>query len=116
MLSRAALAILLVACHNDADPGFEVVRVPASAYTAPDAGARDGATIFAAGDGGAEPLVLCIKPPKKDDDESDDCAKRLEGRVYDERATTRHRHKGEEDVCCYRRGRLPAGETEEDGD
>jgi len=123
MLNRVA-AVALVAvvavvafvglggCHRDADLGLEMVRVPATAYGAPDAGAdRDGAI---AGDGGLGPLVLCIEPPKQDggdddDESSDECPPHYQGRAYDEHVTQRHRNKDDK-VCCYRRGRFPRGE------
>ncbi len=105
MLKRAAIVFacaLALACHDD-DPGFEIVRVPMSAYAMPDAGAQtDAAHAGHEADAAAGPLVSCV--PKSDDD--DDCPAAHEGRVYDEHVTTRHRNKGE-GVCCYRRGRVP---------
>ena len=110
MLSRLAIAalVLLVACR-DSDPGFEIVKVPASAYA--DASAKGEGGVISGRDGGGDPVVLCVpKPEKKDDDESsdDDCPAEYQGRNYDEKATTRHRAKDDEsNVCCYRKGRVP---------
>ncbi len=106
MLTRAIIAALaLVACRDTNDPGFEIVKVPLSAYATTDASAVDEAGV-AARDGG-DPLVLCVpksEEKKDDDDESSDCASELEGRSYDEKATTRHRAKDDEtNVCCYRK-------------
>ena len=116
MLSARAIvpcaALALFGCHNDEGPGFEIVRVPLSAYASPDGGARSDGAVAQTADAGAGPIVLCVAPKQSsdsDDDESssDDCADHYEGRRYDEKATTRHRNKGEEGVCCYRRGRFP---------
>ena len=111
MLTRAPRIVfacaLALACHDD-DPGFEIVRVPMSAYAMPEAGAQtDAARAERTADASAGPLVLCL--PKSDDD---DCPPAHEGRAYDEHVTTRHRNKGE-GVCCYRRGRVPQSD---DGD
>ena len=106
----AALAVLAIACRDTRDPGFEIVRVPQSAYAAPpDAGTSEASV--ATSDAGADPVVLCVSRPEsdsKDDDEesSDDCPKEYHGRHYDERSTSRHRAKGDDpSVCCYRKGR-----------
>ena len=112
MLTRSTWILfacaLALACHDE-DPGFEIVRVPMSAYAMPDAGAQtDAASKEHAGDAAAGPLVVCV--PKSDDE--DDCPPVHEGRAYDEHVTTRHDGKGES-VCCYRRGRLPHND---DGD
>ena len=103
MLTRRALvvAVAMVACRHDRDPGFDIVRVPLSAYASPDAGAGDAASL--GGDGGPEPFVVCVKPEKSDDD--DDCPPEYHGRRYDAHVTERHHNKGESDVCCYRQGR-----------
>ena len=109
MLIRFALAslVLFVACR-DSDPGFEIVKVPLSAYAAADASVK-GEGGVAGRDAGGDPVVLCVKPEKKDDEESsEDCASEYQGRSYDEKATKRHRDKDDEsDVCCYRKGRVP---------
>jgi hypothetical protein len=110
MLTRFAfvVALVLVACRDSSDPGFEIVKVPLSAYAATDASAKGEGGVAIARDGG-DPVVLCIpKPEKKDDDESEDCPSEYQGRSYDEKATTRHRAKDDEsEVCCYRKGRVP---------
>jgi hypothetical protein len=108
MLTRL-VALLLVASCDSSDPGFDIVKVPLSAYASPDASAKvDGAV--AVGRDAGDPIVLCIpKPEKKDDEESndDDCPNEYQGRSYDEKATTRHRAKDDEsNVCCYRKGRV----------
>jgi hypothetical protein len=122
MLTRAAVlaAFLLVACR-DGDPGFEIVKVPMSAYATTDASTKtDGA--IADNDARADPMVLCISKEtdgKSDDDKGDDgktdeetnsdnCANTYRGRAYDEKATARHRAKGDDStVCCYRKGHVP---------
>jgi hypothetical protein len=112
MLTRAIIAALaLVACRDTNDPGFEIVKVPLSAYATTDASATGEGGVASAHDGG-DPLVLCIK---RDDDESSDCASEYQDRAYDEKATTRHRAKGDEsNVCCYRKGRVPRREPAEE--
>ena len=109
MLIRLALAsLLLVACRDASDPGFEIVKVPLSAYAAADASVKGEGGVALGRDAG-DPVVLCVKPEKKDDEESsEDCASEYQGRSYDEKATKRHRDKDDEsDVCCYRKGRVP---------
>ena len=112
MLRGVVLCAALVACRNDSDPGFEIVRVPLSAYATPDASAPpDGGT--ESGPSESEPIIVCIQPQSDDDDS--DCADSYHGRSYDEKATERHRRKdGEEHVCCYRRGRTPRSHEEEE--
>ena len=109
MLTRATLAALVLVACDTRDPGFEIVKVPLSAYTAADAGAKGDGGVASARDGG-DPVVLCIpKPEKQEGDESsdEDCASEYHGRNYDEKATTRHRAKDDEsNVCCYRKGRV----------
>jgi len=120
MLTRACIivALALVACR-DGDPGFEIVKVPLSAYAATDASIKGDGGVASGRDGG-DPVVLCIAKPeeKKDDDEesSGDCPSEYQGRSYDEKATTRHRAKDDEsNVCCYRKGRMPQrAQREED--
>ena len=118
MLTRFACALMLVACRDTSDPGFEIVKVPLSAYAAVDASAKSDAGVASRRDGG-DPVVLCIpKSETRADDESssdEDCPSEYEDRSYDEKATTRHRQKDDEsNVCCYRKGRVshhePAGE------
>jgi hypothetical protein len=112
MLTRAIFAaVVLVACRDTADPGFEIVKVPLSAYATTDASAK-GEGGLASGRDGGDPIVLCIK---RDDDESSDCATEYQDRAYDEKATTRHRAKDDEsNVCCYRKGRVPHREPAEE--
>jgi hypothetical protein len=104
-------AALLAGCHNE-DPGFDVVRVPMSAYASPDA-ASDGDTGPAPDDtrdGGREPIIVCV-PEISEPGESEDvshefpsCLMKHEGRTFDARATERHRKKDDDsEVCCYRR-------------
>lgn len=111
MLTRfACMTLLFVACRDTSDPGFEIVKVPLSAYASPDASAKDEGGEASKPDGG-DPVVLCIqKPEKQEGDESsdEDCPSEYHGRNYDEKATTRHRAKDDEsNVCCYRKGRVP---------
>lgn len=112
MLTRVAcMALVFVACRDTRDPGFEIVKVPLSAYAAVDASAKSDAGGVASARDGGDPVVLCVpKPEKQEGDESsdDDCPSEYQGRNYDEKATTRHRAKDDEsDVCCYRKGRVP---------
>jgi hypothetical protein len=116
MLTRfASVALFVVACRDTSDPGFEIVKVPLSAYAAADASvAGEGGAL--ARDGG-DPIMLCVPKPEKkeDDDESEDCPSEYQGRSYDEKATTRHRAKDDEStVCCYRKGRVPRREHGEE--
>ena len=120
MLSARALlaAVLwsaLVACHHDDDPGFEIVRVPQSAYAAPDAGHGDGGPALEK-DGGSGPLIVCIPQPSSDDESSTDCPETYQGRAYDDRVSTRHRNKGDDAACCYRRGRVAAHKDPDEDD
>jgi hypothetical protein len=120
MLTRrlAALAVLALACHESNDLGFEIVRVPLSAYATADGGRPDAAAAQVTKDAGADPLVLCIPrseaDSKDDEEESSDCPSEYPGRHYDEKATTRHRSKGDDStVCCYRKGRAPTPRDDE---
>lgn len=111
MLTRfACTALLFVACRDTSDPGFEIVKVPLSAYAAVDASAKGDAAVASEHDGG-DPVVLCIQKPEPqegDEPSGEDCASEYHGRSYDEKATTRHRAKDDEsNVCCYRKGRVP---------
>ena len=117
MLIRSLLfAWLLVACR-DGDPGFEVVKVPLSAYASPDGSLKNDAGETVTSDAGPDPMVLCVpKPETKEDEEtnSDDCPTEYQNRAYDEKATARHRKVGDDStVCCYRKGRLPRHTTPE---
>ena len=110
MLTRALVlaARVLTACRDTTDPGFDIVKVPLSAYASADASV-DGEGGVAARDGGGDPVVLCVPKPSADNEESsEDCPSEYQGRSYDEKATTRHRAKDDESsVCCYRKGRVP---------
>ena len=113
MLRAVVLCAALVACRNDTDPGFEIVRVPQSAYAMPDASAPPDAAVES-GASESEPIVVCIQPQSENDDDSD-CADSYHGRSYDTKATERHRRKdGEEHVCCYRRGRTPRSHEDQE--
>ena len=106
MLTRVVFAAALLVACRDGDPGFEIVKVPASAYG--DAGPRGEGGAIASGEGGHDPVVLCIPKPEGEsrDEESNDCPNEYENRSYDEKATARHRQKDDEsNVCCYRKGR-----------
>ncbi len=112
MKRLAIAAAFALACREGRDPGFEIVPVPQSAYAAVDGGKPDVAV--ATVEAGANPVVLCITRPEgetnDDDESSDDCPKEYQGRQYDEKATARHRSKGDDpNACCYRRGRASEG-------
>ncbi len=124
MLIRVAFVALFsawVGCQGT-DPGFDVVRVPATAYASADASAsRDGGALAQGRDGGREPIVVCIpelSEPTEDDKVSSDfgsCLLHHEGRTFDSHATERHRKKDDESqVCCYRRGRVPGVPPEDE--
>lgn len=126
MLTRAlVLACLACGCHND-DPGFDIVKVPLSAYAARDASTDAHGDAHA--DAGRDLIVICIEKPeekkeddeKKDDDEEkaeDDCPTTYQDRSYDEKATARHhKNDGEGNVCCYRRGHLAPRVNEPEGE
>jgi hypothetical protein len=111
MLSRLMIVAAVAGCHGD-DPGFDVVRVPQTAYATPDGGGLDAsdAAHVATRDGGREPAVVCIPELEEEgntDDVSEDfpkCLLKHETRTFDSRATTRHRKKDDEsEVCCYKR-------------
>lgn len=112
--SLAALGALFAAgaCVRRADPGFDIVPVPSSAYLAvtypeggvvPDGGREAGAAAVSS---------KCEPPPEDDFEPSDDVpecpAENKVGWSLDPRATARHRDR-DEDVCCYKRGvvRIP---------
>jgi len=103
----AVVAALAVGCRDGGDSGLEIVRVPQSAYSSPDAAAKSDAEAVASADAGPDPLVLCIS--RQDSEEaSEECPDEYQGRHYDEKVTTRHRSKGDDStVCCYRKGRVP---------
>ncbi len=120
MLTRhlAAVAVLALACHQSNDPGFEIVRVPLSAYASADGGKPDAAVQATNDASAADPVVLCVPRPdsdsKDDDEDSSDCPNEYLDRHYDEKATTRHRSKeNDSTLCCYRKGRA---ETPRDAD
>ncbi len=112
--SFAVAALCVCACHNDSDRGFDIVKVPLSAYAAPDASVRGDAGADAHVDAGHNLIVVCIdKPESKGDDDNnegekadDGCPSRWQDRNYDEKATERHHNSGEANACCYRRGRV----------
>lgn len=91
------------------DPGFDLVRVPESAYLVLDGGPREGGAT--GGDGGktdgGPATAQCFPVPEEGDFEADDdfsdCPASHGGDVIDPQATRRHRDRGEE-LCCYRRG------------
>lgn len=111
VLGSAFLAATLFGCPAR-DPGFDLVRVPASAYLpfdgGPDALGADG------GDAGrvdAAPAtaVQCFPVPDQDDGDFEpsedfaDCPATHLTDALDPRITQQHRDKGEA-VCCYRKG------------
>ena len=113
MLRRAAgvIALALMSCRGE-DLGFDVVKVPKTAYEAlPDADVSGDGGVTVAVDAGRGPIVLCVPEPEDDPDEDADvseefarCLIHQEGRTFDKRATERHRNNGDAgDVCCYRR-------------
>jgi hypothetical protein len=124
MLRRAfAVIVFACACHNERDLGFDIVKVPLSAYA--DAAPKTDAGAVAKNDAGHELVVMCIpKPEEKSDDDTDDkaqddddCPKTHADRNYDPRATERHRKNPDEgSVCCYRHGRVAPKEPETDND
>ena len=103
-LRLAIVCAAVIGCHGD-DPGFDVVRVPRTAYAAPDAGVH-----VDSGQGDAhEVMVVCIQELHDPGDEEmaqdyPSCPVKHEDRSFDERATERHRKRDDENtVCCYRR-------------
>jgi hypothetical protein len=110
----AAVACLAVGCRDASDPGFEIVRVPQSAYAAPDAATKN-ASPLATADAGPDPVVLCVSHQDSDDEQQSECPDEYQGRHYDEKTTTRHRSRGDDaTVCCYRKGRVPRSTHDED--
>ncbi len=130
MLTRLCAPIALVAAAigcRGRDPGFDITRVPESAYASRDGGRSD-AESDAAADARAS-IVMCIPEVDSSDDSKESqemaegfekCPQKYEGRTFDPHATERHRKKdGESEVCCYRRGRVAPptpGHHDEDGD
>ena len=126
MLTRVAIcALALVACRDTSDPGFEIVKVPLSAYASADASVKGEGGV--ASEAGPDPFVLCISKGTdgktdeddngdgKSDDNDEGCANEWHGRSYDDKATARHRAKGDDTtVCCYRKGRVPHRERAEE--
>ena len=120
ILGSTVLAASLFGCPSR-DLGFDLVRVPASAYLAldggTDAGRPDG------GDAGrpdaAGALVLCFPVPADDDfeasDDFSDCPASHGDDAIDAPTTQRHRDR-DEALCCYRHGKkvrpkiVPVGE------
>ena len=92
------------------DPGFDLIRVPESAYLTLDGGRGEGGAD--GGDGGktdgSGPPAQCFPVPEDGDFEADDdfpdCPAAHEGDAIDPQGTQRHRDKSEL-LCCYRRGR-----------
>jgi hypothetical protein len=107
--------VLVGGCRGN-DPGFDVVRVPATAYASLDGGSSEGGD---AGEGGApsSAMIVCVAAPTEhgDDEEMssdyDDCPLKRGERTLDEHVTKRHRDKDDQTACCYRKGRFsPATE------
>jgi hypothetical protein len=106
--------VLAIACHAATGPGFEVDRLPETAYLTPDAapppdgGPREGG---AQRDSGALRLVMpsnCVaapaRPPSDDEAASDfpECPNNKGERLYfDGQKTQRVRDKMQRTVCCY---------------
>ncbi len=119
MLTRFAplVACVMLGCPNS-DPGFDVVRVPETAYLTPDASHGDGGRTLTR-DAGSLPLIVCIpelEEPGEEDKVATDytsCPLEHEGRNFDSKATERHRKKDDESaVCCYRRGVVSSAHEE----
>ena len=111
ILGSAFFAASLFGCPGR-DLGFDLVRVPATAYLTNDGGAA--ASAPDAGDGGradaAAALVQCFPVPSEDDgdfeasDDFTDCPAAHGDDAIDVPSTQARRDKGDE-VCCYRKGR-----------
>ena len=108
MLSRYVFACAVaLGCHGD-DPGFDVVRVPKTAYVSADASARTAPGQVDAAADAHEGLVVCVPESSDPGDETAEdyphCPLKYEDRSFDVRATERHRKRDDESaVCCYRR-------------
>ena len=92
------------------DPGFDLIRVPETAYLTLDGGLKEGGGDGGDGgksDGGAA-LAQCFPVPEEGDFEADDdfpdCPASHDGDAIDPQGTQRHRDKSEA-LCCYRHGR-----------
>lgn len=117
VLGSALLAASLFGCPPR-DPGFDLVRVPASAYLALDGAAGEGGVD--AGDGGradgGSGLGLCMPVPDEDDfeasDDFADCPAQHGDDELDVPTTRRHRDK-DEALCCYRHTRKVRPRNEE---
>lgn len=111
-----ACAALALACQQDS--GLDIVRVPQSAYSSPDA-ARPSLPVTKDAGTEAGAFMVCIDAPPSTDDDKDetseeakpevemssdfaDCPLKYEGRPLDPRTTQRHRDKDNERACCYR--------------
>jgi len=111
ILGSAFFAASLFGCPAR-DLGFDLVRVPATAYLTTDGGAA--ASVPDGGDGGrsdaAAALVQCFPVPSDDDgdfeasDDFTDCPAAHGDDAIDVPTTQARRDKGDE-VCCYRKGR-----------
>ncbi len=105
----------MIACQQDS--GLDIVRVPQSAYLAPDA-AKPPAVVAEAGASDAGAFMVCVDAPGAPDDDKEDseeakpegemsddfpdCPVKYEGRPLDPRTTQRHREHDGERACCYR--------------
>ena len=111
VLGSAFLAASLFGCPSR-DPGFDLIRVPESAYLAFDGGpdaARSDAGDAGRPDAGTA-LVQCYPVPPDFDgdfqasDDFTDCPATHDGDAIDVPTTQRHRDK-DEAMCCYRHGK-----------
>jgi hypothetical protein len=112
-MSRAILAVLIVAaCRGQEQPGFDIVRVPQTAYLTPDAApAPDAGAPDASGrEGGTfRPSIppLCFTPPPKTPTEDEaveafpECTQYHAQQYFDEDRTKRAREKAQKPLCCY---------------
>jgi len=114
-MARALLLLLVAACGGQEQPGFDIVRLPQTAYMpAPDAAASPDSGPPDAGPrpaGSFRPVIppLCFapptKPPSEDDSAGDpypECLGYRTGNQYlDRERTERVRGKVQKPVCCY---------------
>jgi hypothetical protein len=114
MLAPIAVLAVMAACRAEEQPGFDIVRVPQTAYLTPDAAVAPDAGAPEAGtrEGGAfRPSIppLCFVPPPRapSEDESvgepyPECAQYRNGSQYfDKDRTDRAREKAKKPLCCY---------------